>query len=168
MHTAACRFSLFTGKGDDLSCWTAEDSAWQDSGLGKINIFKIHGNLPAGAAYSNLDRQEISMDQHLICPAFYSVFTNSDKGTKISSVVAVGIPSGTQENGIVLTRTGNCSVSELTIQTESSIVELFAKRTVKLSDIRIKGIEHTIDTCGSVLAACVLFWESRDNNGSYR
>lgn len=157
MKTSACRFSLFTGRGDGLDCWTAEDSAWQDSGLGKINIFQIHGDLPVGATYCSLNRQQISKGQKLICPAFYSIFTKSDTGTTISSVVGVGIPANTHENGIVLTRAGICSVSELTIQIESSIVALFENRTVKLSEIRLKGIEHTVDTCGSVLAACVLF-----------
>jgi pyruvoyl-dependent arginine decarboxylase len=157
MNISACRFSLFTGKGDDRNYWTAEDSAWRNSGLGEINIFKIHGDLPAGATYCHVDKQQCPKGNHLICPAFYSIFTNNNTGTKISSVIGVGIPSHTHENGIVLTRAGICSLHELTIQIEASIVELFEKRRVCLSEIRLKGIEHTIGTCGSVLAACVLF-----------
>lgn len=152
------RYTMVTGKGEGASNIDSLDSAFCNAGVGHINIFRVRGVLPPRCNY--ICSSDISQ-KGCVIPGVYSVVTNNFPGKTISSAIGVGIPEIPGEAGIIISRSGVTSVSDLTFEIETEITDIFHRRKLRIRDLKIKCIEHQITRCGTVISACLLFSESR-------
>lgn len=148
------KYTLLTGRGEGSDQVISIYSAFCDAGLKDVHIVEVKRELPPECKYTY--RPGLFLKGSIVS-GVSSVFTSVHPGQLISSVVGVGIPCDSQENGIIIVHSDLADVQVVTVRVASIIQERFTELRLQLQDIRIKGIEHQVSFCGSVIATCLLF-----------
>ena len=152
------KYTLLTGRGEGSDEILSKNSAFCDAGLNNINNIEVQRELPPECKYTS---RPGLLSKGSIVSGVSCIFTSDHPGQLISSVIGVGIPYDPMENGVILGHSDLASVQEVTVMVASIIQDRFTELRLQLQDIRIKGIEHRVNLCGSVIATCLLFSESR-------
>ncbi len=152
------RYTLLTGRGEGSDKVLSMNSAFCDAGLKNIDIIEVKRELPLECKYTSSPGPFF---KESIISGVSFVITSEHPGQLISSVIGVGIPYDPMENGVIVGHSDLDNVQDVIVRVASIIQERFTDRRLQLQDIRIKGIEHQVNLCGSVIATCLLFSESR-------
>ena len=148
------KFSLVVGRGEGLHKLTAFDTALIDAGIGDMNLLRVSSVLPPSCKFDPV----FSMPLGSLLPVAYGSITSDVPGEIIGAAIGVGIPENAENSGMIMEYSGFVSSSEAAAKVEEMVREAFELRKVKLGEIMVKSIEHTVVKNGSVIAACPLFY----------
>lgn len=148
------RFSLVVGKGEGLHKLTAFDTALIDAGIGDMNLLRVSSVLPPSCRFS----PEFSMPLGSLLPVAYGSITSDVPGETIGAAIGVGIPENSDNSGMIMEFSGFVTSCEAAAKVEDMVREAFELRKVRLAEVMVKSVEHTVVKNGSVIAACPLFY----------
>ncbi len=148
------KFTLAVGKGEAEKELTAFDTALLDAGIGNTNLLRVSSVLPPKCEFVEKPKFIPAM----LLPVAYGTTSSTTPGEKIAAAIAVGIPKDPESFGMIMEFSGKCSAEEAAKKVEEMVKEAFEIRGIPLKEVLVKSIEHTVEKCGSVVAACPLFY----------
>lgn len=151
------KYALAVGKGEGGKKLTAFDAALLDAGIGNMNLLRVSSVLPPGCVFES----EVEQPLGALLPVAYGSITSDVKGETISAAIGVGVPENPDDSGMIMEFSGFCEADEAARNVEEMVREAFEMRQVKLKEVKVKAIDHVVEQCGSVIAACPLFYGSR-------
>ncbi|HOB10119.1 MAG: arginine decarboxylase, pyruvoyl-dependent [Acetomicrobium sp.] len=152
------KFSLVVGHGEGDKKLTAFDAALLDAGIGNMNLLRVSSVLPPGCIFEGV----FQLPAGSLLPIAYGSLTSDVPGEIISAAIGVGIPEDPSSFGMIMEFSGFCKANEAALKVEEMVREAFAMRNLPLKEVKVKSIEHKVERCGSVIAACPLFYEVSD------
>jgi arginine decarboxylase len=152
-----CKFTLVAGRGEGGTSLNAFDAALIAAGIGNLNLLRVSSILPPAARLS----AELEIPPGSLTPTAYGYITSSQPGQVIAAAIGVGI-SSPDSYGLIMEFEGCCSKAEAEASVLKMVVEGFEKRRLALQEVHILGIEHRVETIGSVIAAAVLWYGAGD------
>jgi len=126
-------FCLVSGCGKDKIKLLSFDKALFDAGVANYNHVKISSILPKGC----LLEEKIAAAPGSIFHSAYATISSNKTGL-VSSAVAVGIPKGDKEIGVIMEYSCNSCK-----ENSESIVRKMIERSMEMRNIEIKTIETT-------------------------
>lgn len=150
-------FALVKGAAEGRTRLNAFDNALLNAGVGDTNLMRMSSILPPGAR--QYDIKELSLPKGGLIPLAYATIDSTTPGRFISSAVAVGIPEDESEPGVIMEFEDHSKLENVESIVRQMVVDAFEYRSRKLKEIKSIGIEHQVDTCGSTLAAAVLWYD---------
>ena len=151
------KYALCVGKGEGEKKLTAFDAALLDAGIGNMNLLRVSSVLPPACVFEN----EIDLPLGSLLPVAYGSITSDVEGETISAAIGVGVPENPEDSGMIMEFSGFCEADEAAIKVEEMVREAFEMRQVKLKEVKVKAVDHVVKKCGSVIAACPLFYARR-------
>ncbi len=148
------KFALVVGKGEGKSKLTAFDAALLDAGIGNTNLLRVSSVLPPRCEL----REKPELSFGMLLPVAYGTISSNQKGQRISAAIGVGIPEDPDCFGMIMEFSGTCSAEEAASAVEAMVREAFEMRGIRLREVLVKSIEHVVEECGAVIAACPLFY----------
>ncbi|MCS7223998.1 MAG: arginine decarboxylase, pyruvoyl-dependent [Armatimonadetes bacterium] len=143
------RLYLVAGKGEGLTPLTAFDRALLDAGIGDVNLIKVSSIVPPDCEVVT-ERPELTPGS--LVPVVYIERTSSQPGERIAVALAVG--QGADGFGVVMESEGlSAEVAEQ--KALQMVQEAFRYRGRGLVKTIPISVEHIVDQCGCVVAACV-------------
>ena len=149
------KFCLVVGYGEGDQKLNAFDAALLDAGVGNMNLLRVSSVLPPKCVYEEV----FKMPAGSLLPIAYGSLTSDVPGEIISAAIGVGIPEDPSSYGIIMEFSGFCKADEAALTVEKMVREAFAMRNLLLKEVKVKSVEHRVERCGSVIAACPLFYE---------
>ncbi|AFM21340.1 MAG TPA: arginine decarboxylase, pyruvoyl-dependent [Acetomicrobium flavidum] len=149
------KFCLVVGHGEGDQKLNAFDAALLDAGVGNMNLLRVSSVLPPKCVYEEV----FKMPAGSLLPIAYGSLTSDVPGEIISAAIGVGIPEDPSSYGIIMEFSGFCKADEAALTVEKMVREAFAMRNLLLKEVKVKSVEHRVERCGSVIAACPLFYE---------
>ena len=150
-------FTLVVGRGEGKKKLTAFDSALLDAGVGNMNLLRVSSVLPPMCVFLT----SLKMPFGSLLPIAYGSITSDVPGETISASIGVGIPQDPGSFGMIFEFSGFCSGAEAAAKVEEMVREAFDMRSLDLRDVKVKAIDHVVKECGTVFAACPLFFPQK-------
>ncbi len=151
-------FTLVAGKGEGKKKLTAFDRALLDAGVGNMNLLRVSSVLPPACNYVS----ECRLPYGSLLPIAYGSITSDVPGETIAAAIGVGIPGDPLSFGMIMEFSGFCPADEAAVKVEEMVREAFEMRSLDLKQVKVKAVDHVVGECGSVFAACPLFFVSPD------
>ncbi len=153
MLAMPCKFTLVAGCGEGGSSLNAFDAALVAAGIGNLNLLRVSSILPPAARLS----RELEVPPGSLTPTAYGYITSSQPGQVVAAAIGVGIGSP-DSYGVIMEFEGCCTKAEAEDRVRRMVVEGFEKRSMMVRELHVLGIEHCVETIGSVIAAAVLWY----------
>ena len=148
-------YCLVTGAGEGRTLLNAFDRALLAAGVGDTNLVRMSSILPPGA----LQRDKVILPRGGLIPTAYAQIGSDQPGEIISAAIAVALPEDTNQAGVIMEYEAKKPLSETEAKVRQMAEDAFEYRNRKIKEIRSVGIEHTVETCGTVFAGVVLWYE---------
>ncbi|MCF7934887.1 MAG: arginine decarboxylase, pyruvoyl-dependent [Synergistales bacterium] len=148
------QYTLVIGKGEAETELTAFDAALLDARIGNMNLLRVSSVLPPGCLFVS----QFDMPLGSLLPVAYGSLQSTTPGETIAAGIGVGVPEDSGDSGMIMEFSGRCSADRAAIQVEEMVREAFSFRGIPLGEVKVKSIEHTVEHCGCVIAACPLFY----------
>ena len=148
------KFSLVVGKGEGQHKLTAFDTALINAGIGDMNLLRVSSVLPPACVFE----PTFSMPLGSLLPVAYGSITSDVPGETIGAAIGVGIPESAENSGMIMEFSGFVTSAEAASKVEEMVREAFDLRNVRLKEVMVKSVDHTVIKNGSVIAACPLFY----------
>ncbi|HHV52390.1 MAG: arginine decarboxylase, pyruvoyl-dependent [Synergistales bacterium] len=148
-------YMLVVGKGEGKKKLTAFDVALLDAGIGNMNLLRVSSVLPPGCTLAS----RLDIPAGSLLPVAYGSITSDVPGERIAAAIGVGVPEDPALSGMIMEFSAFTSADEASLRVEEMVREAFAFRGYPLKEVKVKAIEHVVDECGAVIAACPLFYE---------
>lgn len=157
MLALPCKFTLAAGSGEGGTPLNAFDAALIAAGIGDLNLLRVSSILPPSARAC----AQLEIPPGSLTPVAYGYITSSQPGQVIAAAIGVGIgnPDG---HGVIMEFEGYCTRPEAEARVRKMVAEGFERRGLALEDVQILGVDHRVETVGSVIAAAVLWYENRN------
>jgi len=145
-------YKVVAGSSEGKSSLTAFDGALLKAGIGNINLIRVSSILPPGAVY----KPDLEIPPGSLVPTAYGSIVCKEPGKIIAAAVGVGI----SENnfGVIMEYSGYSTKQEAEETIRKMVEEAFQMRGMKLVDVKIAAVEHTVEKIGCALAAVPLWY----------
>ncbi|QNB46073.1 arginine decarboxylase, pyruvoyl-dependent [Thermanaerosceptrum fracticalcis] len=145
-------YKVVAGSSEGRSSLTAFDGALLKAGIGNINLIRVSSILPPGAVY----KPDLEIPPGSLVPTAYGSIVCKEPGKVIAAAVGVGV----SENnfGVIMEYSGYSTKQEAEETIRKMVEEAFALRGMKLVDVKIAAVEHTVEKIGCALAAVPLWY----------
>lgn len=153
MLAMPCKFTLVAGSGEGGTPLNAFDAALIQAGIGNLNLLRVSSILPPAAQLST----QLEIPPGSLTPAAYGYITSRQPGQVIAAAIGVGIGSP-DSYGVIMEFEGNCTRLEAEAQVSQMVEEGFERRGLTLQAVHALGIDHRVESVGSVIAAAVLWY----------
>lgn len=150
-------YCLVRGAAEGRTRLNAFDKALLAAGVGDTNLMRMSSILPPAAEQVNVD--DLVLPKGGLVPLAYATIDGNTPGRLISAAIAVGIPEDDSEPGVIMEYEDHADLNTVEGIVRQMVVDGFEYRNRKLKEIKSYGIEHTIETCGAVFAAAVLWYK---------
>lgn len=150
-------YCLVRGAAEGRTRLNAFDKALLEAGVGDTNLMRMSSILPPGAEQVKVS--ELVLPKGGLVPLAYATIDGTTPGRMISAAIAVGIPEDDSEPGVIMEFEDHAELNTVESIVRQMVVDGFEYRNRKLKEIKSFGIEHKIETCGSVFAAAVLWYK---------
>src|SRR5690625_1909121 len=150
-------YALVTGAAEGRTPLNAFDNSLLEAGVGDRNLMRMSSILPPAAEQVNV--QAMDLPKGGLIPLAYATIGGTTPGRMISSAVAVGIPEDETETGVIMEFEDHAELSTVEAIVEQMVIDAFEYRKRKLREIKMAGIEHKVEVCGSTFAAVVLWYK---------
>jgi arginine decarboxylase len=135
----------------------AFDAALVEAGIGNLNLLRVSSILPPSTQL----QRNLEIPPGSLTPTAYGFITSSQPGQVIAAAIGVGVGSP-DSFGVIMEFEGYCTKDEAEASVRKMVEEGFKKRGLKLQEVHALGIDHRVDTIGSVIAAAVLWYGNGD------
>lgn len=153
MLAMPCKFTLVAGRGEGGTPLNAFDAALIEAGIGNLNLLRVSSILPPSAQLTT----KLEIPAGSLTPTAYGYITSSQPGQVIAAAIGVGI-SSPDSYGVIMEFEGYCTKAEAEARVRAMVGEGFARRGLVLQEVHVLGIDHRVETAGSVIAAAVLWY----------
>ncbi|MBZ4653081.1 MAG: pyruvoyl-dependent arginine decarboxylase [Peptococcaceae bacterium] len=145
-------YKVVAGSSEGRSSLTAFDGALLKAGIGNINLIRVSSILPPGAVY----KPDLEIPPGSLVPTAYGSIVCKEPGKVIAAAVGVGV----SENnfGVIMEYSGYSTKQEAEETIRKMVEEAFQMRGMKLVDVKIAAVEHTVEKIGCALAAVPLWY----------
>lgn len=145
-------YTIVSGKGFSKYKLVAFDNALLEAGIGDYNLVKVSSILPAGCQYE----KNIDIEKGSVVYAAYSMVTVEEK-QKVTTAVAVAIPSNIAENGVIFeTSSDNCEAEN---DVCNMCMEAMENRNKNIKEIKSTSITVSGKSGGYVSGiSAVIMW----------
>ncbi len=145
-------YKVVAGSSEGRSSLTAFDGALLKAGIGNINLIRVSSILPPGAVY----KPDLEIPPGSLVPTAYGSIVSKEPGKVIAAAVGVGV----SENnfGVIMEYSGYSTRQEAEETIKKMVEEAFELRGMKLADVKIAAVEHTVEKIGCALAAVPLWY----------
>lgn len=143
------KIAIVSGKAEGPTKLNAFDNALSEAGIGDVNLIKVSSMLGENTELEPLPKLKAGAMVNCVL----SEVTSKKAGNKICACVAVAIGD---RLGCVVETTG-INDNEESIRNEAieMVKYMMNKRCVKINDLIVESIEHTVENKGSVVASVV-------------
>lgn len=148
-------FCLVKGAGEGRMLLNAFDQALLAAGIGDTNIVRMSSIIPPGAC----ERSRMVLPKGGLIPTAYAHIDSDLSGEIISAAVAVALPDDITQAGVIMEYEAKAPLHVVEDKVRQMAEDAFAYRNRKLREIKVTGIEHTVQECGAVFAGAVLWYE---------
>ncbi|GBC97862.1 Pyruvoyl-dependent arginine decarboxylase [bacterium HR17] len=146
------RLYLVAGKAEGNTPLNAFDNALLAAGIGDVNLIKVSSIVPPGA---EIVSDKPRLPRGALVPCVYSERVSTTPGERIAVALAVGLAD--DGFGVVMESEGE-SAEEACKRALSMVADAFQVRALRLARTLYIAVEHRVERCGSVVAACV-YWQ---------
>jgi len=144
---------LVSGKGEGLTELNAFDGALLSAGIGDLNLVQVSSIMPSHVSLlDSLAGVEPTKGDFVL--VVYGARTSSSPGEDIAS--AVGVGRAEDGFGVIMEAQGR-SRDEVESDVRRKVEEAFHMRGLRPTSMRVAAVEHRVQQCGGVVAACVFF-----------
>jgi len=150
-----CKFTLVAGSGEGGTPLNAFDAALVRAGIGNLNLLRVSSILPPSTQLA----KKMEIPPGSLTPTAYGFITSSQPGQVIAAAIGVGI-GGPDGFGVIMEFEGYCARDEAEATVRKMVEEGFERRGLALQEVHVLGIDHRVETIGSVIAAAVLWYGS--------
>jgi arginine decarboxylase len=133
----------------------AFDNALLAAGIGNINLLKVSSILPPDVPVVELPK----IQPGALIPTAYAAITSEVPGETISAAVGYALPDDPAKNGVIMEYHGHASRAEAERHIELMLEEAFRVRGEPIREMKVLGVEHTVERIGCALAAMTLLAE---------
>ncbi|MEX1011234.1 MAG: arginine decarboxylase, pyruvoyl-dependent [Balneolaceae bacterium] len=149
-------FALVSGTAEGRTRLNAFDNALMEAGVGDTNLVRMSSILPPKAEQRNIS--ELQLPRGGLVPIAYGTIDAVTPGRMISTAVAIGIPEDDREAGVIMEFEDHAPLSTVEAIVKKMVEDAFDYRDRRLKKILSVGAEHTVEVCGAVFAAAVLWY----------
>lgn len=143
------KIAIVSGKDEGPTKINAFDNALTDAGIGDVNLIKVSSML--GGNTEILPLPSLKAGSMINC--VLSTITSSNKGEKITSMIAVAIGD---ELGCVVEKTGiNENIEKMKEEAIFMVEYMMRKRNVKVDEIIVEESTHVVEEIGSVVSSVI-------------
>lgn len=150
-------YCLVRGAAEGRTRLNAFDKSLLEAGVGDTNLMRMSSILPPAAEQVQVN--DLVLPKGGLIPLAYATIDGNTPGRLISAAIAVGIPEDDSEPGVIMEYEDHADLNTVEGIVRQMVVDGFEYRNRKLKEIKSYGIEHTIETCGAVFAAAVLWYK---------
>lgn len=143
------RLYLVAGKAEGTTPLNAFDNALLNAGIGDVNLIKVSSIVPPGA---EVMLAKPDLPRGALVPCVYIERTSNTPGEYIAVALAVGLAN--DGFGIIMESDG-ATAEEAVAKAVRMVEEAFRARGLPLARTLQVMVEHQIQRCGCVVAACV-------------
>ncbi len=142
---------LTSGSAEGATELNAFDGALLAAGIGDLNLVRVTSIMPPDV---RLVSTAPGLPKGTFALTVYGARTSATPGAKLATAVGLGrAPDGF---GVVMEASGS-SRQQVEEDVRAMVEEAFRVRGLKLDQVHIAAVEHTVDRCGGVVAACLFF-----------
>lgn len=148
-------YILRTGTGCSINKLTAFNRALIAAGVSNYNLVKVSSILPPNCYHRN----EIALSKGLLLPSAFSSIYSDRIGDILSSSVAIGIPSDSDNIGIIMEHSALSSKDETEKTARVLVIQAMQDRDIPFSEIISVAVECSVVTAEFYCAfATVSMW----------
>ncbi len=145
--------ALVSGKAEGLTELNAFDGALLSAGIGDLNLVQVSSIMPSHVSLAD-SLAGAGLPKGDFVLVVYGARTSSTPGELIAS--AVGVGRAEDGFGVIMEAQGS-SRSQVEEDVRRKVEEAFRARRLTLAAVQVAGVEHRVQQCGGVVAACVFF-----------
>ncbi len=143
------KIAIVSGKDEGPTELNAFDNALIDAGIGDVNLIKVSSMLAENTEIVPL----CPLKAGSMVNCVLSTITSSNKGEKITAVIAVGLGD---ELGCVVEKTGvNKNPEDMKDEAIFMVKYMMEKRNVEINELVVEEVTHTVEEIGSVVSSVV-------------
>ncbi|MFO8034162.1 MAG: arginine decarboxylase, pyruvoyl-dependent [Candidatus Bipolaricaulota bacterium] len=142
---------LASGKAEGTTELNAFDGALLAAGIGDLNLIRVTSIMPRRVS---LLEKVPTLEQGDFVLAVYGARTSTVPGKMIAS--AVGVGRAEDGFGVVMEAQG-ASEAEVEADVQAKVEAAFRIRGIRPTEVRVAAVEHQVERCGGVVAACLFF-----------
>ena len=146
------KYTMVCGGAEGPSKLNAFDNALLASGIGNLNLLRVSSVMPPNC--TEVAKLEIAPGS--LTPTAYGSITSDKPGERISASVGIGFTKDSY--GIIMEFSGRCSKDEAEETVAQMVRDAFAQRGEELAEIKVLGVEHTVESIGCAFAAVALWY----------
>jgi arginine decarboxylase len=149
-------FLLCSGCGNGETELTSFDNALLRSGIANYNLVKVSSILPAGA----VRKDKVTLTEGSILYTAYASKTIIGQGNIASAAVAVGIPTESDNIGVIMEFSGDCRKTDAEENARQMVEEAMKARGYEIKEILCTATEIVgCDKKYSTVLAALAMWE---------
>lgn len=152
-------FCLVQGAAEGNTPLNAFDNALLNAGIGDLNLVRLSSIIPPGA--TQICEETLNFPAGGFLPIAYAHVNSNTSGQIISAAVAVGIPEDPNVAGVIMEHGANDPLIQTESVAQKKVQDAFKSRNRELKEIRLTGIEHQVEKCGTAIAGIVLWWSEK-------
>ena len=143
------KIAIVSGKDEGPTELNAFDNALINAGIGDVNLIKVSSMLAENTEIVPLSPLKAGSMVNCVL----STITSSNKGEKITAVIAVGLGD---ELGCVVEKTGiNQNPEDMKDEAIFMVKYMMEKRNVEINELVVEEVTHTVEEIGCVVSSVV-------------
>ncbi len=142
---------LVSGAAEGATELNAFDGALLEAGIGDLNLVRVTSIMPRHVQMVDTAPQ---LEQGAFVLVVYGSVTSSSPGAHIAS--AVGMGRAADGFGVVMEAQGT-SRAAVKADVTSKVAAAFRERGLELAEVQVAAVDHQVEHCGGVVAACLFF-----------
>jgi arginine decarboxylase len=146
------KVKLAAGGSEGATPLNAFDGALLAAGIGNLNLLKVSSILPPGCVL----QEGFDVPPGSLTPTAFGSLTSDEPGRTIAAAIGVGFSA--DDYGVIMEFEGPATRAEAEERVGLMVREAFAMRGKTLVSVHVRGVEHTVERHGAVVAAAVLWY----------
>lgn len=149
-------FFIVKGSSEGDTALNIFDNCLISAGISDVNLVKVSSIVPPGCEKVSW----VDLPAGSIVPIAYAFRFSDMRGELISAAIAVAIPEGREEAGLIMEYSAATTLDEAKKIVKGMAEKGFINRNRKLKEVYVDGVEHRVQDKGGVFAGVVLWYKS--------
>ncbi len=146
------KVKLAAGAAEGPTPLNAFDNALLQAGIGNLNLLRVSSILPPGCVFE----EGFAVPAGSLTPTAYGYVVSGEPGQHIAAAIGIGFSD--DDYGVIMEFDGQGDRPSAEDQVGAMVRHAFAARGKHLKELRVLGVSHTVERCGAVIAAAVLWY----------
>lgn len=147
------KFTLLAGTAEGPTRLNAFDNALLAAGIGNLNLVRVSSILPPGC----VEVDTLAIAEGALTPTAYGTITSEEHGLTIAAGIGVGIGADGRY-GVIMEYSGHATRETAESVVRTMVEEAFRARGRELKRVRVRAVEHVVESIGCAFAAAALWY----------